>query len=346
MMFSGIGLALIALVVAGWVAFALRRAGMALALAGGFAVPVVAIAIYAALGSPNMPDRPLAERKASEPDVAHGQEQADFRRMVATLAERLQNEPGDLEGWTMLARSYRVLGEWGAAASAWARVVEIKGEDVTALDWAELADLRIAAARGLVDARALESAERSLAIDPTLAKSRHFVALGLAQRGQYAEAIERWKALLADAPADATWRDPVATQLAEVEDLLAQQEGRTAPPRLVSPVPPSAGAGDIARPQRGPTAEDMAAARDMSGEDRAAFIQSMVERLAGRLEENPDDPAGWLRLGRAYGVLGRADEAKAALDKAEETAMARLENGGDQAEMQAVLNGVKALRGQ
>jgi len=344
MMLSGIGLALIALIIAGWIAFALRKAGMALALVAGFGVPVAAIGIYAALGSPDMRDRPLAARTANEPEVAHGQEQADFRQMVATLAERLQNEPDDLEGWTMLARSYRVLSEWGAAASAWSRVIELQGDSVTAMDWAELADLRIAAARGLVDERALDAAERSLALDPAVAKSRHFVALAMAQRGRYAKAIERWQALLADAPADATWREPVAAQLAEVEELLAEREGRPPPAPMVTPSPPAA---DLARPERGPTAGDVAAAREMSGEDRAAFIQSMVQSLADRLAENPDDPAGWLRLGRAYGVLGRAEDAAAALDTAEETAKARLEaDGSDEAEMRDVLAAVEALRRQ
>ncbi len=248
----------------------------------------------------------------------------------------------------MLARSYRVLGEWGPAASAWSRVVELKGDDATAMDWAELSDLRIAASRGLVDPRALEAARRSLALDPTVAKSRHFVALALAQSGQYQEAIRRWQELLADAPADASWREPVARQMAEAEDLLAEREGR--PPRALAPrpEPPAASAGaDIARPERGPSAADVAAAREMSGEDRAAFVQSMVQSLADRLEQNPDDPAGWLRLGRAYGVLGRTDDAAAALDKAEQTAKARLEAGnGDEAELQAVLNGVRALRQQ
>jgi len=349
-MLSGIGLALIALAVAGWIAYALRKAGMAVALAGGFAVPVAAIAVYAAVGSPDLPDRPLAQRQASDPQLAHGQEQADFRRMVSDLADRLQEEPANLEGWTMLARSYRVLGEWGAAASAWARVLELKGADATAMDWAELSDLRIAAARGLVDARALEAAERSLALDPTVAKSRHFVALALAQRGRFEEAMTRWRALLADAPADAGWREPVAAQLAEVEDLLAEREGRP-PPSASAPPPllaaPSADAGSIARPERGPSAADVAAAREMSGEDRAAFIESMVERLAGRLEENPDDPAGWLRLGRAYGVLGRNEGAAAALDKAEALATARLQSGsGDAAEMLEILTGIQALRGR
>ncbi len=52
------------------------------------------------------------------------------------------------------------------------------------------------------------------------------------------------------------------------------------------------------------------------GGDQAAFIQSMVDRLAGELKARPDDPAGWARLIRSYGVLGQADRRRAAIDQA------------------------------
>ncbi len=359
MTLGAIGLVMIALGIAGWMAFALRKAGLGLALIAGFAVPVAALALYAVLGSPEVPDLPLAGRKTAEPEVAHSQEQVDFRKMVAGLADRLEKQPNDEEGWTMLARSYRALGEWAAASNALSRVIALKGERTTAGDWAELSDLLIAVRQGLVDDQALDAAQRSLKLDPTVAKSRHFVALAAAQRGRYEEAIELWRALLADAPADATWREPVAEQLGQVEALLAQKKGlplppppviAAAPPAIAPPAiapAPSGPAADIARPQSGPTAADVAAARDMSGQDRAAFIESMVQRLADRLKDQPDDPAGWLRLGRAYGVLGRADDSAAALSKAEELAKARLAGGnGDPAEMQAVLDSVRQLRGQ
>ena len=54
----------------------------------------------------------------------------------------------------------------------------------------------------------------------------------------------------------------------------------------------------------------------MSPEDRAQMIRGMVQRLADRLEENPNDREGWLRLGRAYEVLGEAENARQAFDKA------------------------------
>jgi cytochrome c-type biogenesis protein CcmH len=57
----------------------------------------------------------------------------------------------------------------------------------------------------------------------------------------------------------------------------------------------------------------MAAAKDMSAPDRDAMIRGMVERLATRLKQNGDDVDGWLRLVRAYLVMGDRDKARSAL---------------------------------
>jgi cytochrome c-type biogenesis protein CcmH len=75
-------------------------------------------------------------------------------------------------------------------------------------------------------------------------------------------------------------------------------------PDLVGAEPPAAST------RRGPSAEDIRNARNMTPEQRAKMIRGMVEGLAARLKATPDDLAGWLRLGRAYTVLG--DHAKAA----------------------------------
>ena len=66
----------------------------------------------------------------------------------------------------------------------------------------------------------------------------------------------------------------------------------------------------------GPTREDVAAAQEMSREDRQAMIESMVARLAGKLAKNPDDIAGWTRLARSYNVLRQPDKARGALAQA------------------------------
>ncbi len=67
---------------------------------------------------------------------------------------------------------------------------------------------------------------------------------------------------------------------------------------------------------RGPTQEDMRAAEQMTPEQRQEMIRGMVDRLAARLEENPGDLAGWLRLGRAQEVLGELDKSADAYGRA------------------------------
>ena len=59
----------------------------------------------------------------------------------------------------------------------------------------------------------------------------------------------------------------------------------------------------------------MAAAKDMNEADRGAMIRGMVDRLATRLKQNGDDVEGWLRLVRAYMVMGERDKAVSALDR-------------------------------
>src|SRR5262249_47735029 len=65
-------------------------------------------------------------------------------------------------------------------------------------------------------------------------------------------------------------------------------------------------------PSRGPNAEDLAAASKLGPEQRDQMVRGMVERLATRLREDGSDVEGWLRLVRAYMVLGERERARAA----------------------------------
>jgi cytochrome c-type biogenesis protein CcmH len=89
--------------------------------------------------------------------------------------------------------------------------------------------------------------------------------------------------MLAKAPADAPWRPLVRDALVRV---------------------------GAAAPAPGPSDDAVAAAKNMNENDRSAMIRGMVERLATRLKQNGDDVEGWLRLVRAYMVLGDANKAK------------------------------------
>ena len=81
---------------------------------------------------------------------------------------------------------------------------------------------------------------------------------------------------------------------------------------------------------RGPSDDDIAAASEMSDEDRNAMVEGMVAGLAAKLEENPDNPDGWIMLVRSYSVLGKPEKARSSY----ETALAHFDG---QASVQARL---------
>ena len=147
--------------------------------------------------------------------------------------------------------------------------------------------------------------DRAAELDPHEPRAQYYLGVAEIEDGRKEAAATRWKTLLAGAPKDAPWRPGVEAELARLE-------GRAAP-------------------RRGPDAADVEAAAGMSPEARQAMIGGMVAQLAARLDENPDDLEGWLRLIRAYGVLGQRKEAEAALGRARATfasdksALARLQ---------------------
>ena len=90
-------------------------------------VPVLAIGLYYQLGQPGIIE---ALRMSAVHGSANGQEQlASIEAMVDKLATRLQNSPDDLEGWTMLAKSYKALGRYADAVTAYEHLYTLAGDD-------------------------------------------------------------------------------------------------------------------------------------------------------------------------------------------------------------------------
>ena len=136
--------------------------------------------------------------------------------------------------------------------------------------------------------------EAVLAARPAHPAARFHLALAHAQAGRIRRAYDMWRALAAEAPAEAPWRADLAALIRQAAAALGEADASL----------PGAGAAP-----RGPTAEEAAAAAEMAPEDRAAMIRAMVEGLARRLADAPDDLAGWRRLARSWRVLGEAAEA-------------------------------------
>jgi cytochrome c-type biogenesis protein CcmH len=279
-------------------------------------VPAGAVTLYLRLGAPQLPDEPFAERQiAVEQAEARTRE---MERLTAQLAQRLEENPDDPRGWVLLGRSYRSMNRFADAARAFEKAMKLTGGNPdVATDYGEAL---VFAHDGTVTETAREAFLGALARDPDHYKARFYVAFAKAQDGKLREALQDWVDLAAMAPAGARWLDQVEDRIRDVAQRLNLDPSTIKPsPGIKRAAPPEA-AQQTAPTAPGPSQEEVEAAAGMSAADRQAMIQSMVDRLAARLKENPDDVEGWMRLGRSYMVMGRTDEGVEAMAKAADLA--------------------------
>lgn len=242
------------------------------------AVPLLSVALYLVLGSPGMPGKPYVDPK-SKPI-----EQASAAELVALVEARLRSHPEDARGWDIIAPIYLNQGRFAESADAYQRALTLAGESRLRLKGH--AEATILANNGLVTEPARKSFARMLEMDANDGEAQFGLALAKEQDGKLNEAIEDYRRILANAPADARWKPALETKLA----------------RLLR-------AG-------GAPSEESAQAIAASKEEQEKFIVGMVERLAERLKTKGDDLAGWQQLVRSYKVLGRDADASAAIAEA------------------------------
>jgi cytochrome c-type biogenesis protein CcmH len=268
---------------------------------------VLGFFMYAQLGTPGVPGQPFALRAAPPADGQPGK----MREVIERLAKRLETEPGNIEGWTLLGQSYSSVAQYDEAANAFQQALKLEPDNTDLL--MSYGESLVLTSDNKVIPAAKEAFEKALKIDPLHMGSRFYLAEYAAQQNNLKTALDGWLALVADSPADAPWMPALMQRLEKVSKALGIELATVLP----KPLPPTADnqmpASDEAAQAPGPSQADVAAAQDMSTGDRSEMIRSMVNRLAERLKDEPDDLEGWQRLARAYGVLGETDKAAEAL---------------------------------
>ncbi|MEI2384668.1 c-type cytochrome biogenesis protein CcmI [Breoghania sp. JC706] len=276
------------------------RARLAAALAIVM-LPLVSVSLYLALGSPSMPDAPLAARVMPTDDGFH-----QFQDLVAKVEKRLAEKPDDGLGWDVIAPAYMRMGRAEDAAKAYANAIRLLGE--SAPRRANQGEAIVAANNGVVTADARKAFERAVALAPDMVKPRFYLAMGLGQEGKKEEAIAAWQDLLKGADPKAPW---VPMAQAELRELGVATPGAASGPNM------AAGAPQAPQAQlSGPSAADVKAAGEMSDQDRQAMIRGMVSQLDERLKAEGGSAEEWARLVRAFVVLGERDQAIDAVKRA------------------------------
>jgi cytochrome c-type biogenesis protein CcmH len=253
-----------------------RNRLLVITLAG--AAPLIALAIYLTVGSPQTPDQPFAQRlKAwrAAPDTL------DPERMAAVLQQVAAEHPRDPAPLAYLARADVAGGDIVGAEQAVRKAIAIdptRGEL-----WGLLGEILTAKAGQDGAPDALAAFRHATALEPTLPGPRYYLARARIAGGDVQGGLEAWRALSADLQPSDPRRQDLMAQIAAVE-----KTGALAPARPAAP--PS---------------------------DAQAMIRGMVARLAAQLQVQPDDPQGWGRLIRSYGVLGDEPDRQAALARAQ-----------------------------
>lgn len=284
-------------------------------------LPALTLLLYSQLGQPGQPDQPLAQREAPAPEprgLSEDQGQ-QVNEMIAGLEKRLQAQPDDLDGWILLGRSQAAIGDYDSAANALRRAVALSGDDVELQ--VALGDILTRGAGGTITPGALAAFQKARKLVPEHLAARYFLALAALQAGQPRKAYDAWLALFQDLPGNSDNRPALASQIRQ----LAKELGVDPEKELAisgapgTPVPAPAPAPERAAvpgSAPGPDRAARAAAANMPAAERQEFIASMVQRLADRLADEPDDFDGWMRLGKAYGVLRKPVQAIEAYGRA------------------------------
>ena len=188
----------------------------------GVALPVAAIALYLVLGNPGG----LSPGSHFDRQITAAQ----IETMVARLAARLEQNPGDIEGWIMLGRSYAVLGKFPEAAAAYAKAAKERPRDAQLLaDYAEvLAELRGGRLAGAPEALVV----RALEIDGDNTKALALSGIAAYERRDFRAAAAAWRKMLGLIPGDSEFAQSVRASIENAEQELRLSGAKKSPARV------------------------------------------------------------------------------------------------------------------
>lgn len=298
------------------------------------------LALYFQIGQPGYGDLALADRIAFAEEMRKtrpGQQEAlaqmpplppiqelspRYVELMDKLRETVAERPDDLQGQQLLAQNEASIGNFPGAVIAQRRVLEIKGEKATASEITDYAELMVMSAGGYVSPEAENALSAALDADPEDGRARYYIGLMMIQNGRPDISFRIWDTLLRRGPADAPWIEPIKAQIMEVAALAG-----------VKYTLPAIGNGTA----KGPSADDIEAAGEMTAAERMEMIGGMVAGLSDRLATEGGPPEEWARLITSLGVLGQSEQALAIFNNAIEVfagnpgALDIIRNAGSQA---------------
>ncbi len=191
-------------------------------LLAGLTVAIVVIAAAGYLwkgipaqqqGEAEQPQMTSADGKAAP----HSTNAEQIVAMTEKLAERLKEKPDDVEGWSMLARSYSVLGRHADALKAYEKALSLRKDDATLM--ADYADSLAVNNDSNLDGEPMKLVERALKIDPKNLKALYLAGTYDFNKKDYKGAVKMWEKLAESGPPGNVFVNQVQPAIAEARSL-------------------------------------------------------------------------------------------------------------------------------
>ena len=227
-------------------------------------LPLAAFGLYFVIGNPGGMTASAAPPASSQQDI---------ERMVLGLADRLEKEPGNLKGWAMLARSYKVMGRPVDAERAFDRAGAVLDDDAQLL--ADYADVAATNAGGSFAGKPVRLIDKALQVDPTNAMALWLAGTAAMNSGEFDKALATWGGLMKQL----TPGSEDARMLQGAIDEVRARAGTSARPAAAAQARDSAKPAAVAG--RGSVSGTVELAPSLQGKAQADATVMVIARLPG-----------------------------------------------------------------
>ena len=195
---------------------AVKQTGRGTAVFVAIAIPLLAVTLYIQLGNP---DAMSPEARNASPENPHAQATPEqVMAMIHSLAQRLEKNPDDAEGWAILGRSYLALEQYPEASAALERATDLVQSDAQL--YADYADAYAMAHGESLDGKPMQLIHKALDLDPDNHKALWLAGTAAYESGNYKDALLTWKRLQSLLPPDSPAQETMATNIKEVQSLI------------------------------------------------------------------------------------------------------------------------------
>ena len=243
--------------------------------------------IYTLLGSPHLPPQPISVRVQEMQQAAQqaAKQQQQWQQRLVQAQARTDAAPNNIAAWIELSLLALQANKPTLALEAIAALQRLEPDNPQW--WAKEAEALLRQADGQVTVPARRLLHKAVAQDPTLVQAQYYLGIADYQDQRYAKALERWQKILAQPLLNPQWREIIQNSMRQT----AEEVGLPIPEYTTAPP------------------ESIITATEMTKAD----ILAMVARLETRLEQQPEDLAGWQMLARSYETLEQPDKMITAL---------------------------------